>query len=81
MSFFAEDSLFFQGFVVRARFSLQFDANPQAAGANFLHGRTADRAQLLEKVFAKFGRSFDELFLDENADCRAREVAGSLACA
>jgi hypothetical protein len=56
VSFFAEDSLLFQGFAVQARLFVQFDTDPQAAAANFLHGRTADRAQLLEQVFATFGR-------------------------
>ena len=52
VSFLAEYAFFLEGFAVLARLVLEFDADPQAAAANFPNERAAQRLQFAKKVSA-----------------------------
>jgi len=54
-------------------FRLELDSDPEAASADLLDVRRADRAQALESVGAELRRVLDHPFLDQHLECLPRD--------
>ena len=74
--FFAEHAFFFQRFAVGTRGAMQFDADPQAAAADFFQGRATQRLQLSSEVGAQFSGALGQLLVDQHTQCGAGDGAG-----
>ena len=75
VGFLAQQPYCFQGLAVGARSAVQFDADPQAAPADFLDRWAAQVLQLLQEICAQFARSVSTIFSSTSTRSAVRATA------